>query len=215
MTRHLTDDEFVRFAQVRLKAAGLFAGVVGGNAGPLTIEAFEKAVPLPADLSPPEPWIAAGLETLGWHETRDNARLRAWLKRDGATLGDPDSLPWCGDWTATAKRIGLPDEDLPGPLGENPYWARNWLHFGRRLEDPMLHCVVVFERGSGGHVGFAVGEDDQDLYVLGGNQGDGVSVTRISKARLLGARWPKTWPHEPRPLPRMTPGSIPASVNEF
>lgn len=47
-----------------------------------------------------------------------------------------------------------------------------------------------------GHVGFYVGEDAKGYYVLGGNQGDKVSVVRIAKDRLLpnGIRWPATVP---------------------
>ena len=51
-------------------------------------------------------------------------------------------------------------------------------------------AVLVFERGSGGHVGFAIGQDDTHFFVLGGNQSDAVTIARIAKSRLLGARWP-------------------------
>lgn len=210
----LTDDEFVRHVQTRLKTAGLLKGVVDGAPGPLTMKALDKALPPPQRLAL-APWITAATEVMGLHESRDNAELRAWLKRDGRTLGNPGSLPWCGDFCATAMRIGLPDEEMPGPVGENPYWAKNWIHFGRRLSDPMLHSVVVFTRDGGGHVGFAIGQDAKDLYVLGGNQANEVNVSRISKSRLIGSRWPKTWPYEPAPLPAMTPGSIPRTMNEF
>jgi hypothetical protein len=45
--------------------------------------------------------------------------------------------------------------------------------------------VLIFERGSGGHVGFAVGQDEKHFYVLGGNQSDAVTIARIAKSRLL------------------------------
>ena len=41
--------------------------------------------------------------------------------------------PWCGDFVETCIRAALPDEPLPGALGINPYWARNWLLFGQEL----------------------------------------------------------------------------------
>lgn len=209
----LSDDEAVRHVQARLKALGHLQGCVDGAFGPLTQAALDAALP-PPDNASQLPWIAAGLETLGWHETRDYARLRAWLKRDGKTLGDPDSLPWCGDWVETSTRIALPGEPLPGALGENCYWARNWLLWGRSVA-PGVGTVLVFGRDGGGHVGFAIGQDDDELFVLGGNQSDRVCVSRLKKVRLLGARWPTTWPHDPKPLPRMSPENVPTSANEF
>jgi hypothetical protein len=72
----------------------------------------------------------------------------------------------------------------------------------------------VFSRGSAGHVGFAVGQDARALHVLGGNQSDAVTIARIDKSRLLGARWPATFsrPVTTR-LPDMTPGGT-LSTNE-
>jgi len=160
------------------------------------------------------PWITEGKKVFGLHEVRDNAKLSAWLRSDGKTLGDPKKLPWCGDYTETAVKNSLPKEPFPGALGKNPYWARNWLHFGEDTQ-PCYGCIVVFSRGQGGHVGFAVGEDATDFYVLGGNQSDSVNIVRISKQRFLGARWPITFSGSKRPLPQMTPNNIPRSTNEF
>jgi hypothetical protein len=54
----------------------------------------------------------------------------------------------------------------------------------------------VFKRAGGGHVGFYIGKDPdrQALHVLGGNQADQVSVTRIRRDRLFAARWPDGLP---------------------
>lgn len=55
-------------------------------------------------------------------------------------------------------------------------------------------AVMVFWRGSPsgtkGHVGFYWAEDDSAFHILGGNQSNSVSVTRIAKNRLISARWP-------------------------
>lgn len=160
------------------------------------------------------PWMAEAKRVLGRHEGRDNGWLRSWLKSDGKTLGDPAKLPWCGDFVETCIRIGLPGEAFPGALGQNPYWARNWLGLGGAIQ-PTYGAVLVFERGpKSGHVGFAVGQDDAAYFVLGGNQSDSVSVTRIAKARLLGARWPATAARPASPhLPQMRSGDK-LSTNE-
>ncbi|SLN76702.1 hypothetical protein ROG8370_03902 [Roseovarius gaetbuli] len=122
--------------------------------------------------------------------------------------------PWCGDFVETCIRMGLPDEPLLGALGKNPYWARNWLLFGREVQ-PIIGAVLVFERGSGGHVGFAIGQDDTHFYVLGGNQSDAVTIARIIKSRLLGARWPATYPPRLQRLATMKPGEFLSTTNEI
>ena len=86
----------------------------------------------------------------------------------------------------TCIRVAVPDEPLLGALGANPYLARNWLLFGREVQ-PITGAVLIFSRGSGGHVGFTIGQDDTHFYVLGGNQSDAVTIARIAKSHLLGA----------------------------
>jgi uncharacterized protein (TIGR02594 family) len=160
------------------------------------------------------PWITEAKSAFGRNEARDRSWLMDWLKRDGRSLGDPSKNPWCGDFVETCIRMGLPHEPLLGALGTNPYWARNWLLFGIESK-PVPGTVLVFERGSGGHVGFAIGQDDTHFFVLGGNQSDGVTIARIAKSRLLGARWPATYPPRSQRLPTMKPGEFLATTNEI
>lgn len=170
---------------------------------------FSDAAPLDGKL----PWMVMAEEKLGLHEDRDNAALRRFLS-NGKYLGDPSALPWCGDFVESISKLVLPNEALPGALGENPFWARNWLLFGVAIQ-PCFGAIVVFERGSGGHVGYLVGQDATHYYVLGGNQSDGVTIARIEKRRALGTRWPNT---HIRPaseyLPQMKPGTTKISYNE-
>jgi uncharacterized protein (TIGR02594 family) len=188
-----------------------------GIFGPATLAASIKAqgAPKPPAEAPPQnlPWVAEMQSVLGLHESRDKARLQAWLKSDRKTLGDPTALPWCGDAMETAMKNGLPSEPFPGALGQNPYWARNWALLGREVP-PTYGAIGVFERGpTSGHVGILVGEDATCFHVLGGNQGDSVSVTRILRTRLLAARWPSTWASQPKLLPRLS-ASLQQSTSE-
>lgn len=161
------------------------------------------------------PWIEEGKRVFGLHEVTHNRQLREWLRSDRKTLGDPKALPWCGDYTETAVKNSLPKEPFTGAVGENPYWARNWLKFGVKTT-PVYGCIAVFERaGGGGHVGFLVGEDTNDYYVLGGNQSNSVNVSRLDKKRALGFRWPATYANPNVKLPRLNPASIPKTTNEF
>jgi uncharacterized protein (TIGR02594 family) len=161
----------------------------------------------------PIPWITKAKSALGRHEARHRTWLMDWLKRDGRSLGDPSKNPWCGDFVETCVRVALPDEPFLGALGTNPFWARNWLLF-RQEEKPASGAVLVFSRGSGGHVGFAMGRDDTHFYVLGGNQSDAVTIARIAKSRLLGARWPVTIMPRQQRLRTIKPGEFLGSTNQ-
>lgn len=121
----------------------------------------------------------------------------------------------CGDAVETAIKKAVPAEPFPGAVGQNPYFARNWAHFGRPC-GLVYGCIGVFSRGpTSGHVGFLIGQDADEVFVLGGNQGDSISVVAIAKSRLLATRWPVTFTGPEQPLPAMSGADIPKSVNEF
>ncbi len=61
----------------------------------------------------------------------------------------------------------------------------------------------------------AIGQDDAHFDVLGGNQSDAVTIARITKSRLLGARWLATYPTRLQRLPTMKPGEFLATTNEI
>jgi uncharacterized protein (TIGR02594 family) len=217
MTTDQTDA--IRLIQSGLDKLGHSPGAVDGLWGVRTARALKSLLTAngrPVSLAPaaPLPWITEAKAALGKNEARDRNWLMDWLKRDGRSLGDPSKNPWCGDFVETCIRVALPDEPLLGALGTNPYWARNWLLFGQAVQ-PIIGAVLVFERGSGGHVGFAVGQDDTHFYVLGGNQSDAVTVARIAKSRLLGARWPATLPPSQQRLPTMQTGAFLTTADEI
>jgi uncharacterized protein (TIGR02594 family) len=122
-----------------------------------------------------------------------------------------DEIPWCGLFAAiVVKRAEFT------PVN-NPLWARNWLTFGTSQKTAMLGDILVFERGSGGHVGFYVGEDETCYHVLGGNQSNMVNTTRLLKSRLLknGIRrcpWKIAQPSNVRVIQLEAKGTI--STNE-
>jgi uncharacterized protein (TIGR02594 family) len=162
------------------------------------------------------PWMKVAVAQLGLNEQTSNASLRRFLSSDRATVGDPAKLPWCGDFVETCIKTSLPQEPFPGKLGQNPYFARNWLFFGHDCA-PVYGAVVVFERGpNAGHVAFLVGQDDDAFYTLGGNQSDAVTIARIAKSRALGFRWPVSFQDATilQALPRMSPGQLVLSTNE-
>lgn len=117
----------------------------------------------------------------------DNPVIIGWAKEVGlAKTFSADSIPWCGLFAAiVVKRAGW--EPVKDPL-----WARNWAKFGREVlqKDAALGDVLVFVRDGGGHVGFYVGHDAGYFHVLGGNQSDAVTITRIAKTRCIAVRRP-------------------------
>lgn len=134
-------------------------------------------------------WLAAARQYEGLAEIpgKDTAPVIAgWLLGLKAWWRD-DEQPWCGvavaAWMLEGRVVDLP---------KHWYRARDWLNWGRVLSLPVVGCVVVFERGGGGHVGLLVGVDHLGrLMVLGGNQGNRVSIAPFDRSRVLGYRWPQ------------------------
>jgi uncharacterized protein (TIGR02594 family) len=173
--------------------------VVDGIAGPMTRAALFPGVPedrhpvndLPLDM----PWMIEASRLRGLREGpggSDSPIIMSWahaLDVDATYTGD--DIAWCGLFTGHCIASGLPDELLPARLLS----ARAWRAFGQSVM-PQFGAVLVFWRGDPngwqGHVGFCWAWDDTHFHVLGGNQGDSVSVTRIPKNRLIEARWPKS-----------------------
>lgn len=146
-----------------------------------------------------------GLAEIPGKET--NPTIRNWLIRLGAWWRD-DETPWCGTFVgAVMQEAGL-------PIPKHYYRARAWLEWGTVLTSPAVGCVVVFDRRGGGHVGLVVGRSGafDDLLVLGGNQGNRVSIAAFPRGRVLGYRWPGPLTNLEYTLP--TFGAVPISTSE-
>lgn len=219
------------WVQLRLRVLGFDPGPLDGVRGPRTdaaVVAFKRSIGLrarpyigPLTLAAltemPEaergdfPWITEANRVRGLHESRNTLALRNWFDRSVAWI-DPREIPWCGAFVATSYRQWQPDIALP----DNPLGARNWLKFGQSCT-PVFGACLVFWRGSrkgwSGHVGFYHGEDHSHFHVLGGNQSNAVTITRVSKKRFLGARWPHDVPITGRPV-FLTSKGVPITTNE-
>ncbi len=101
---------------------------------------------------------------------------------------DENEIPWCSSFVNWC----MEQSELKGTDSAS---ARSWERWGKSLANPELGAVAVFWRESKtsgkGHVGFYVKETSTHVSVLGGNQGNRVTVDPYPKARLLGYRWPK------------------------
>lgn len=161
------------------------------------------------------PWFLEAQRAIGVKEDTgpgSNPLIIGWGKRLKIAYGN-DEIPWCGLFVAHCIGSQLPTEVLPA----NPLGARNWGRAGIACAVPQPGAIMVFWRksmASGlGHVAFYVGEDANSYHVLGGNQGDAVSVTRMARDRFVAARWPTTAQRPAGGPRRLTPtGAL--SVNE-
>ena len=220
-----------RRVQSRLRDLGYAPGPVDGLRGPRTdtaVVAFKQSIGLRARpyigpltmaalFAAPEvkrtavPWMGEAAKMRGLHEQRNVAQLRRWFDASVAWI-DPRDIAWCGAFVATCHRLAEPGCELP----DNPLGARNWQHWGQEVM-PVFGATLVFWRGSRsgwkGHVGFYHGEDASHFHMLGGNQSNAVTITRVDKSRLLSARWPADIPVTGQPV-RLTSAGIPISTNE-
>jgi uncharacterized protein (TIGR02594 family) len=121
------------------------------------------------------------------------------LKLDDA-WPESDAVPWCSAFVNYICWL------LRLPRSKS-LRARSWLEIGTPYSIPAAQPgfdVVVFSRGAlpqpgpdvinaPGHVGFYAGLDRPDatrstVLVLGGNQADGVNISRYPTSRVLGIR---------------------------
>lgn len=131
------------------------------------------------------PWMRVALGELGQRELpghNQNARIVAY--HQATTLkATEDEVPWCSSFVCWClDQAGLPSTRSAAAASYNVW--------GRPVAAPARGVVLVFTRQGGNHVGFYAGEDETHFLVLGGNQGDAVSLARYPKSRLTGMRWP-------------------------
>lgn len=148
-------------------------------------------------------WLVEAREHMGTREipgARHNNKILGWVKTLGGWFKD-DETPWCGTFVGYCMKIS--GFDVP----KHWYRAKAWADWGQP-STPRVGAIAVFGRQGGGHVGFAVGESANLIYVLGGNQSNAVNIMPIAKSRLIAFRWPPGVPISNEKLPQMTGGTV-------
>lgn len=136
-------------------------------------------------------WIDTAQREIGQKEIRGakaNPRILEYFKAS-KFWGEDDTgakNAWCGSFAAWVftKHGFIPPK--------NSFRAKAWLDFGQRLDKPAYGALGIKTRTGGGHVSFIVGqsEDGAHYYMLGGNQGDAVNVTKYLASAWSGFVFP-------------------------
>jgi uncharacterized protein (TIGR02594 family) len=110
-----------------------------------------------------------------------------WLSLCGFDLSTPDEVPWCSAFVnGICWELRLTRSKSAA--------ARSWLAVGTPIglnAATVGWDVAVFSRGTNavqGHVGFFAGYDNDGIHVLGGNQGNSVSLGLQKPDALIGIR---------------------------
>lgn len=139
-------------------------------------------------------WLKTAQASIGVKEypgAANNPLIMRMATKAAKFLGikyDGDHVPWCGLF---ASYCMVENGFIPPSIAIR---ASEWAKWGVALSKPAPGAVLVFTREGGGHVGFYISEDAQYFHVLGGNQGDAVSIIKIARDRCTAIRWPKEIP---------------------
>ncbi|GAA4237567.1 hypothetical protein GCM10022291_24650 [Postechiella marina] len=118
---------------------------------------------------------------------KHNKRILEYAEQSYFSWIKDDETPWCSvflNWVA--KEAGLSTSKSAA--------ARSWQNVGFETQEPEPGDIVVFWRDNInshlGHVGIYLGfsKDGNRVYVLGGNQGDAVSISAYPTNRVLSFR---------------------------
>lgn len=147
-------------------------------------------------------WIIEARKMIGTHETlgnKDNPEVVKLFQDAGHSEVVHDETPWCAAFVgAMLKRSGH--------SGTGSLWALDYEKWGQKLNDLAVGAIATKKRKNeagkiiGGHVFFVVGWEHDNVYALGGNQQDSVSIQEYPRSVITALRWPID-----APLPNQQP----------
>lgn len=153
-------------------------------------------------------WLAWARNEVGTREivgTQHNPRVVAYWQLGNVALNvSDDETPWCAAFVAAML-------ELSGYRSTRSGMARSYANSSHmaRIDGPRLGaiCVLSSSRGpTSGHVGFVEAANDTHVWLLGGNQSNGVNIARFPLSLLVGYFRPATYATALPPCPRVPPG---------
>lgn len=186
------------------KVAGL---VADGIAGPLTQAALLANDITQRRTATDQPaWLTLAAADIGTEEgagKKNNPKVVTYYRDAGFPGIKNDAVAWCAAYVgAMLHRASIKPS---GSLA-----ARSYEGWGVGLKTPVLGCIATKKRGTGwqGHVGFVVGLNKTEVFLLGGNQADSVSIASFKRSEITAYRWPSGVPIPTQPnLPTTIAGA--------
>lgn len=159
--------------------------------------------PKPATAGAEPPWLVNARRHIGLREIpgpKHHAQILKWWSAIRAPFID-DETPWCAAFVGGIF-------EAAGVRSTRSAAARSYANDPDRFRKikPAQGAVVVFWRGTpdgwSGHVAFLAGVSATgDLWVIGGNQGDAVTLAKFPPARVIGYYWPADSALDPAAFP--------------
>lgn len=130
--------------------------------------------------------IGVASKFVGLNESQHKDIISRFIRNTAGININPAETAWCAAFVNGV--LGATGQSGTGRLN-----ARSFLNWGRPTDTPREGDVVVLTRGDPnswtGHVGFYAGRGkDGKIKILGGNQGNSVSVKEFPADKVLGYR---------------------------
>lgn len=143
-------------------------------------------------------WLEHARKDAGLREIRGGESPRIIAMHDHCSLhAKEDEIAWCSAAVCCwLEEVGIPSIKSAA--------AKSWLSWGVALETPREGCVCVIHQKTAGrdaatgstsgyHVGLWLGQDQDRVYLWGGNQSDTVKKSGfgLGSYEVCGYRWPE------------------------
>lgn len=141
-------------------------------------------------------WLGQAWREFGTRETAgsgDNQRILQYFREVGHPDITHDATAWCAAFAGACL-------ERAGETSTRSLMARAYAGWGEDAGAERFGAIAVLRRGgdpAAGHVGFLIGATEDDVILLGGNQGNAVGVAAFPRADVIALRWPAATVIEP------------------